>query len=190
MRYCIDLMQEILKSANAQRIVDFIAPIYGESYVGLWLLEVIGRALDEVTGYAESLREQALPQTATWTLPYWEDEYNVTPDESWTIAQRQANVLAKIKYVPPVNPAKLAEFASAVIGAPCKVIENVAKNTFSIEFLGYAPTLERLKDVIEQAKPAHLIWQIHAQTPQEKQMLFVAVLQTAQYSRTVLPILS
>jgi len=190
MRYRTDLMQEILKSPNAQRIIDFIAPIYGESYVGLWLLEVIGLALDQVTGYAESLREQALPQTATWTLPYWEDEYNVTPDENWTTAQRQANVLAKVKYVPPVNPEKLAEFASAVIGAPCKVMENIAKNTFSVEFQGYVPTLERLKSVIEQAKPAHLIWQIHAQMPQENQTLFVAVLQTAQYSRTALPILS
>lgn len=190
MRYCTDFMQKILQSANAQRIIDFIAPIYGESYVGLWLLEVIGLALDEVTGYAESLREQALPQTATWTLPYWEDEYNVTPDESWTEKQRQVNVLAKIKYVPPVNPAKLAEFASAVLGVPCQVIENVSKNTFSLSFQGYVPTLERLKSVIAEAKPAHLIWQIRAESPKVTDAFYVSALQTAQYSRVVLPILA
>jgi len=183
-------MLQILKSPNAQRIIDFIAPIYGESYVGLWLLEVIGLALDEVTSYAESLPAQTLPQTATWTLPYWEDEYNVTPDESWTIAQRQANVLAKVKYVPPVNPTKLAEFAAAVTGAPCKVIENVSQNTFSVEFQGYVPTLERLKGVIEEAKPAHLIWQVRAESPKVTQPLYISAIQTAQYSRTALPILS
>ncbi len=182
-------MEEILRSPEAQRIIDFVAPIYGESYTALWLFEVIGRALDNVSGYAVSLQKQTIPYTATWTLPYWEKEYGVIPDPSWAEKQRQENILAKMKYVPPVNPKKLSEFASAAAGAPCKIIENVSKNTFQIEIDGWSGALERLKNVIEEAKPAHLIWSIQANTPPEETSIFVSGIQAAISSRTELALL-
>ncbi len=181
-------MEAILKSPQAQRIIDFVAPIYGESYTALWLFEVIGRALDDVAGYAATLQKQAVPDTATWTLPYWEKEYGITPDPAWTEEQRQKNILAKIKYVPPVNPQKLAEFASAAAGVPCRVIENVSKNTFRIEIDGNSRTLERLQKIIEEAKPAHLIWSMQVHTPPVETRIYVAGVQIFDRSRTVLPL--
>ncbi len=157
-------MEEILKSPSAQRIIDFVAPVYGESYTALWLYEVIGRVLDGVVNSADSLRQQALPQTATWALPYWEKEYGLSTDSSWTVEQRQANVIAKIKFAPPVNPKKLEKFASATVGVDCHVIENISKNTFAVSFEGRAGSLERLAAVINKSKPAHLLWQINARS--------------------------
>lgn len=92
-------MDEILKSQTAQRIIDFVAPIYGNGYVALWMFQAIGKPLDAIASFADSLREQTIPQTATWSLPIWEQEYGVTPDPAWTDAQRQANLVSKMKYI-------------------------------------------------------------------------------------------
>ncbi len=166
-------MEKILKSPSAQRIIDFVAPVYGESYTALWLYEVIGRVLDDVVNSADSLRGQALPQTATWTLPYWEKEYGLSIDPSWTVEKRQANIITKIKFTPPANPKKLEEFASAATGADCYITENVSKNTFAVSFEGRAGSLERLAAVINKSKPAHLLWQINARSFMVESGLYV-----------------
>lgn len=163
MRHETELMRQILQSPSAQRMVDYISPIYGEDYLALWLFEIMGRALDDVEEIGESLWDQTVPQTATWALPYWEEEYGVTPDPSWTIEQRQANILARIQYTAPVNPAKLAVLAAAAAGVPCEIVENVAKNTFSVVLHGTTNTLGRVKAVLDEAKPAHLIAQFISQ---------------------------
>ncbi len=157
MKYRTGLMKEILKSPTAQRIIDFVAPIYGESYTALWLYEVIGRTLDEVTGCAYLMREQTVPQLATWTLPYWEQEYGVVPEPGSTIGQRQKRLLAKIWYAAPANPKKLSMFASVITGNPCDIIENVSKNTFAVNVHGSVGSFGRLKAYMGEAKPAHLL---------------------------------
>lgn len=157
MRHETELTRQILKSPSAQRMIDYVSPIYGEDYAALWLFEIMGRALDSAEEIGESLWDQTVPQTATWALPYWEEEYGVTPDPSWTIEQRQANILARIQYTAPVNPAKLAALAAAAAGVPCEIVENVAKNTFSVVLHGTTNTLGRVKAVLDETKPAHLI---------------------------------
>lgn len=150
-------MQQILQSPSAQRMVDYISPIYGEDYLALWLFEIMGRALDGVEEIGDSLWDQTVPQTATWTLPYWEEEYGATPDPSWTVEQRQANVLARIQYTAPVNPAKLAALVSAAAGVPSEIVENVSKNTFHVILHDASVTLGRARRVLDETKPAHLI---------------------------------
>ena len=163
MRYETELMQKILKSPSAQRMVDYISPIYGEDYLALWLFEIMGRALDEAEEIGNSLWDQTVPQTATWALPYWEEEYGATPDPSWTDEQRQANILARILYTAPVNPAKLATLASAAAGVPCEIEENVSKNTFRLILHDATETLGRVRRVLDETKPAHLIVQFLTQ---------------------------
>lgn len=157
MRHETELMQQILQSPSAQRMVDYISPIYGEDYLALWLFEIMGRALDGVEEIGDSLWDQTVPQTATWTLPYWEEEYGATPDPSWTVEQRQANVLARIQYTAPVNPAKLAALVSAAAGVPSEIVENVSKNTFHVILHDASVTLGRARRVLDETKPAHLI---------------------------------
>ena len=66
-----------------------------------------------------------------------------------------------MKYIPPVNPEKLAEYAAAAAGVPCEVIENVAKNTFAVVLRANSDTIDRAKQAIDEAKPAHLIYIIY-----------------------------
>lgn len=185
MRYRTELMDEILKSQTAQRIIDFVAPIYGNGYVALWMFQAIGKPLDAIASFVDSLRDQTIPQTATWSLPIWEREYGITPEPAWTDAQRQANLVSKMKYIPPVNPAKLAEYASAAAGVPCEVIENIAKNTFAVVLRANSDTIDRAKQAIDEGKPAHLIYIIYVALLRETQADVCAVV--AGSRRTVYP---
>ena len=161
MRYRTELKDSILSSEAARRFIDFIAPIYGNGYVALWMFQAIGLALDEVRDFADGLRQQALPSTATWSLPNWEAEYGISPDPSQTAEQRRANIMMRIKYVSPANPAKLAEYASAASGVPCDIIENISPNTFAVVMRAYGGDEARIRPVIDEAKPAHLIYVIY-----------------------------
>ena len=42
MNHQTELMRSILKNQKAQEIIDYVSPIYGNSYVGLWIYEAIG----------------------------------------------------------------------------------------------------------------------------------------------------
>ena len=47
MRNPTELMQQILQNEISQRIIDYVSPIYGDSYVGLWIYESIGGVLKD-----------------------------------------------------------------------------------------------------------------------------------------------
>lgn len=163
MSYKTDLMEQILTSKEAQTIIEYVSPVYGESYVGLWLFQVIGAQLDDMLNWSEDLYNQVTPQTATWTIEYWEKEYGIVPEADWTIEQRQQNIMSKMKYRAPMSPKKIEDLASAILGVPVEIEENTAKNTFTV-YVRKNVTEEkfaRAKQEIDNAKPAHLIYNIH-----------------------------
>lgn len=160
MSYRTDMVEQILTSQEAQKILQYLSPIYGESYVGLWLLQVIGMQLDDMEEWTAELALQVTPQTATWALKFWEKEYNLVPGDNWTMEQRRNNILTKIRMVAPMTPKKLTELASNAAGVPVDVKENTAKNTFAVLLRRYTENFERAREMIEEAKPAHLIYTI------------------------------
>ena len=95
--YKTELMEQILKSKKGQELVQMMSPIYGEAYVALWILEAIGRVLDEMAEWSESLADQTRPATATCSLPYWEKQYSTVPDPSWDIERRRQNIINKMQ---------------------------------------------------------------------------------------------
>lgn len=160
MSYRTDMVEEILTSEEGQNILQMLSPIYGYSYVALWMLQIIGMQLDKVSNWSAETALQVTPQTATWTIEFWEREYDIVPDDKWTLKQRQENVMQKIRFVAPMTPRKLEEVASAAAGAPVEIRENTGKNTFHVLVRRYTEHFERAKEMIDEAKPAHLIYTI------------------------------
>ncbi|MGO5028977.1 putative phage tail protein [Candidatus Agathobaculum pullicola] len=158
MRYRTELMDSILTSENARRFIDFIAPVYGNGYVALWMFQAIGLSLDELTQAASGLGSQTVPQTADWSIPDWEFEYGISPDPSLTDEQRRANIIMRMNFVAPANPARLEQIASASSGVPCNIVENISKNTFAILMRELGGDISNMKEVLDSAKPAHLIY--------------------------------
>ena len=161
MRSQTELMKRILTNETAQRIIDFVSPIYGNSYVGLWIFQSIGVVLGEVAEIAEKLRDETNASTADLLLDYWETRYNIPADSSLTKEQRQARIIAKQQSRGPCNPARLRAAVSAALGGvPVDIIENVAKNTFKVNIREYVEDITPAVAVLERMKPAHLVYQM------------------------------
>lgn len=154
--------EAILTSDSARRIYNNVSPIYGSSYVALWMFQVIGLELDRMMGYFEDIPNQLNPATATWLLPAWEERYGITPGADWTIQRRRDAVVSKRKFNAPITPVKLGDMLSSLSGVLVEVIENTGKNKFSVYVRDNLPAekFAGAKEFTDEAKPAHLIYDI------------------------------
>jgi len=169
MRNPTEMMREILTSETAKKIIDFVSPIYGDSYVGLWIYQAIGAVMGEVCGFADLLRYETNPVTADLLLDYWEEHYGIPVNKSLTVEERRSRLQVKIASKGPRSPEALASIVSAALnGAPVEVTENIAKNTFLVTILESAyDVVQAVKD-IERNKPAHLVYQMRMQIEADK----------------------
>lgn len=162
MRNQTELMRSILTSKTAQKIIDYVSPIYRDSYVGLWLFQAIGTALDDVCDIAEQLRNETNASTAELLLDLWEKRYGLPVDSSLPVEQRRARILEKQQPKGACNPARLEAAVSAALGGVKVVVtENIQTNRFHVHIYGEVDTLDPAVAVIERMKPAHLIYGIN-----------------------------
>lgn len=165
MRRPTEMSRAILKSERAQEMIDYIAPVYGESYVGLWLLEVNGSVLDEVWNIAIGLRQETNPATATLLLDQWEDHYDIPRNHNLTVQQRRDRILTKLQSRGACNPDRLAAAVSAELGGvEVDVYENIDINTFEVVVREVIYDLLPATALIDKKKPAHLIYNIRVAT--------------------------
>ena len=161
MWYKTDLMEKILQSDAAQRIIDYVSDVYGESYVGLWLFQVIGIVIDDVNAIIMDLFDEIFPEKSEKLLPYWEKEYGIIPDDTLTLEERRANIKIKRQMIAPINPAKLEKILSGLVGKTVMVTEITGSNTITIDVIGYVDDLTGMREIIDRLKPAHVIYEIH-----------------------------
>ena len=184
--YKTEMMDKILKSPMAQQIIQQVSPIYGEAYTVLWLYQIIGTVLDQMQEWTDSLAQQRRIKTATWSIPYWEEQYGITPDASWDLEQRRQNVIAAKRYKAPINPKKMEDLISAIVGLPVTVTENIRKNTFLVNIEGYTQEYARAVANIENMKPAHLIYEIKvSEMTQSKLNVYSKILVSEQTEYSV-----
>lgn len=185
MRYQTELMRSILTNQKAQEIIDYVSPIYGNSYVGLWLFQAIGTVLDEVCTIAEQLRYETNPTTADLLLDRWEKTYSIAHDSSLTKEQRRNRILTKTQSHGRVNPARLSTAVSAALGGvEVEIKENVDQNTFLVNIREHVDSIVPAVAVLERMKPAHLIYRIQVaiQTISEADLkIAIAMTHAEQY---------
>lgn len=160
--YKTELMEQILKSPMAQKMVQQVSPIYGEAYTVLWLYQVIGAVLDNMKEWTDSLEKQVVPQTATWSLPYWEDQYKIFADPSWDYERRRQNIINKCRTRAPMNPYRMGQLVSVAAGADARVEEFTGKNKFTVYISANKDLVDEafVRKEINASKPAHLIYDI------------------------------
>ena len=160
-----ELMKGILTNETAQRIIDFVSPIYGNSYVGLWLYQAIGVVLHDACELCDRLRYETNASTADILLDCWEQQYGLPTDSTLSKEQRRAQIVNRKRSRGPCNPARMeAEVSAALGGVEVDIEENVAQNTFLVNIREGVPSLVPAVAVIERMKPAHLIYQIRVAT--------------------------
>lgn len=165
MRQQTELMRAILTDEMAQEIINWIPPVYGESYVGLWIIQAIGTLIGEVRGICEALMLETNPATATLLLDQWEDQYAIQRDSSLSVEERRSRIVRKILSRGPCNPTTLAMAVSnALGGVQVDIKENVAQNTFAVVLSEEVADLSPARIVLDRMKPAHLIYEIRTAT--------------------------
>lgn len=159
MRYTTETMDKILTSETARDFLDQVAPIYGESKVALWLYQVMGMEWDEARRLCREFAQQVVPQTATWALDYWEQEYGIPRDPAMGMEQRRERILSYRRDRAPMNPYTLGRIASvAAANASATIEENTGKNQFTVWISAMPSDTDKAKitAAVKRAKPAHL----------------------------------
>lgn len=157
-----DIRHDILKSELGNQMLDMVAPIYDDSEITLHLFEAFGEKWEPITDFViNDFIAQIFPQTATWGLDYWEEQYGIPIDHSKTIEERRAYFMSLKFNRPPMIPKRVESIVTSLTGLKCTVDDTVAPNTFSVTtYGGYPKDLKGLCDVLDSKTPAHLIYTI------------------------------
>ncbi|MEA4922144.1 MAG: putative phage tail protein [Eubacteriaceae bacterium] len=179
-----DLIDRILVSEEGKEILDHISPIYDDSYIGLWMLQAIGAALDKGATWSAEFWDQIRVETATWALGFWEKEYGILTDPAMSIENRRNQLLTKIRFRGSANPARMAAVASRATGVPARCENHTAKNTFAVVLAAIPTQIDEvaLRAVLDKAKPAHLIYTIEYERSVGQDFYTLGVMQTAATS--------
>ena len=109
----------------------------------------------------DDILKQHFIDTATWGLTYWEKEYGIPTNLNHSYEERREVVKAKKRGKGTCTKSLIKNVAEAFSGGECKVIENTAPYTFTIQFVsvkGIPKNLDGLRNAIDDIKPAHLIF--------------------------------
>lgn len=161
--YTSELIEKILvDNPKAKEILRWMPPRYASAYVFLNLLNQIGLSIGRMETWANDVRNQVVPQTATWSIEYWEDRYGIIPNENLTIEQRRSQVVNKRITRAPMIPYKLEEIVSNITGVPTQIQENTGRNHFTVVCIGYVnqATMKAVRKEIDRVKPSHLVYTI------------------------------
>jgi hypothetical protein len=165
MRKPTELMKSILTDETAQRIIDFVSPIYGNSYVGLWIYQAIGVVLHETYEIANQMRYETNAATTDLLIDHWEKQYGISVDNSLTKELRRKRIITKMLSRGPCNPNRIrAAVSNALGGVEVDITENAAPNTFLVNIRDVVPSIVPAVAVIERMKPAHLVYEIRVAT--------------------------
>lgn len=86
---------------TAKDMLSMISPIYDRSYVGKWIFQVMAAPLELARETVEDMKNQAFPETATWSLPWWEERYGITGNEGKPLEERRAPDCAEAQHKTP-----------------------------------------------------------------------------------------
>ena len=153
----------ILTSETARKMETYVSPIYASSYVGLWMLEVIGREYESLWELIGTFPQQLSPVTATWAIELWEQRYGLVPAPSATLQQRREALIMKRTIPGAFNPHALRLGIVNITGQVPDVRENIGPFTFGV-YLDISDgvteaTVRRIREFIERRKPAHMSYE-------------------------------
>lgn len=117
---------------TAKDMLSMISPIYDRSYVGKWIFQVMAASMELARETVEDMKNQAFPETATWSLPWWEERYGITGNEGKSLEERRRPIVQKRNTKRPMNPHRIAALVAEISGREVEIYENVAPHTYEV----------------------------------------------------------
>lgn len=146
----------------AQDMLSMVSPIYESSYVAQWIFHVMGKGIGKAQTLIHELPNEVFPETATWTLPYWEEIYGLEKREFLAVEERRKCILEKRNTYYPMNPARMAELLENRYGRGFEIIEKEGTYTFLIKTVqgGNGIDFTKLFDYVNGIKMSHMSYAV------------------------------
>lgn len=122
-------------SKTAEEMLEYVTKgWYDRAYVGKWLYQVMGLAMDQVKQIYKELPEQFFVETATWGLAYHEQKYGLPVKENVAYEERRRAILQRMKSRVPMCPYQMERLLQRQLGVEAEV-----SDVHDPGSLGYAP---------------------------------------------------
>lgn len=144
-------------SETAKKMLRRVSPIYGNSYVGKWLYQVMGLEMDEAAAIIKSLRDQNFTKTVTWGIEYQEHKYSIEPDDSLSLEERRARLYRRKTEKYPLNPRRAELYFENGWDTVVDIDETVDYGYLKLTIVSriLENIVEAIKD-FRRIKPSHL----------------------------------
>lgn len=153
----VDLRQSILTNELGDTMLDMVSPIYDKSKLALYTFQSFGITLSKEKDFVNGdFISQIFPQTATWGLVAWEDEFGITTDVSKKIEQRRQYLMSVMYKHSPMTPYRIRKIVEGITGFKCEIVENYKPNTMLISIRGYYTNIKVIRDELDKKLPAHM----------------------------------
>lgn len=123
------------------------------------ILEFYANKLDE---YLENSINQAFVKTADTDIGRWEKFLGIDTNNNISLDFRKEHIVAKLAISETSTLDMIKRISDLFVNGESEVIENNPESSFIIRFIsniGPPPNIEKLRDVIEELKPAHLAFE-------------------------------
>jgi len=160
---------DIIRSPEAEAFLRMVTQgFYDQSYIGLWLFEVMGREWDEMRAWSDELKSEIFVQTCTWSIEIWEWVYGFEPDETLTLEQRRQRILNRVRGVRPINPEAIRRGIQELAGTETEVHDFKGPYRFEVVLHPKPAPLpfEKILKYIREVKPSHLSYDFIVSFPE------------------------
>lgn len=109
-------------SETAEEMLEYVTKgWYDRAYVGKWLYQVMGLAMDQVKQIYKELPEQFFVETATWGLMYHEQKYGLPVKQNVSYEERRRAILQRMKSRVPMCPYQMERLLQRQLGLEAEV---------------------------------------------------------------------
>lgn len=164
-------IEQFPTNETALRMLEMVSPIYEQSYVGKWLYQVMGAEVEKASNIVLALLNEAFPETATFSIPYWEELYGISSNESLSIEERRKRIIVKRSFRAPMNPARIELLIKEACGRDVKLIENIAPSVFGLEIqdgkdgVNIESIISLVNEVKQAQKSVRIFVEQHSEIP-------------------------
>lgn len=155
--------EAIIKTETGLRMYNAVTPgIYNQDPLQLSIFNANGLIMGEVLQRALKMHIDLMIQNATWSLPYWEQLFQIVPQDNQTIEQRRRAVIMKMNEFSPVTRRRMESIIDTFTEKNgTKINDKTGDYILRIFLRGPGETdLVGIINAIEEVKPAHLDYRI------------------------------
>lgn len=179
-------VDKIIQTETGKEMYSMVLPFYNEDEYQLHIYNTIGILMENVRESVKELDSGLDILNATWSIPYYEEWYGITPLDNQTIEERRRNIILKMNEYYPVTRRRMESIVDAYVdGGGTKIDDQRGDYIFEIQIPAdrYADTKSIIK-AVEETKPAHLDYKFRMT---QQSNVYIASAQLSYEHVTLLP---